>query len=648
MEDHTSVKKTVLIAVIIVLISFLVSWSQILYSFDTLISDPLYQLPAGVPDTDIQIVAIDSKTIDRYGDLSDWPRDIYTALVDILTADEDHMPAVIAFDMMFTTDRDPESDAAFAAACEKAGNVITGVDLVFRPGLSIAEDGSLSVDRDAVDMVEYPYAALQAVSSYGFVNAYSDRDQYIRYSRISTDFGSETIRSFPAAIYEKYCAQKGLTPSQIRTDDSGYFNFRYTARSSYQFGKVKDSTSGSVLSNSSGKYSAVSLCEILDGDIPADSVSKSFADKIVIVGVCAPGYGEEFFAPIQRGSGNQMYGVEIQANILQAIMEGRTALPINSILYACIAAFIALAYYLIIRKMKPLPAAAVGVGFIAVWLIIAKLLYNAGIVVRVIEPLLAVVILYVTVLGVKYLLEVIRRHRILNAFSKYVAPQVISEISSKGDFQIVLGGEKRHVAVLFVDIRGFTTMSEGLDPEEVVGILNEYLALTTNSIFKNNGTLDKFIGDATMAVFNAPFDLDDYVYRAVCTARDIAAGSEDLEKRLMERFGRSVSFGIGVNCGDAVVGNIGCDFRMDYTAIGDTVNTAARLESNARRGQILISQAVVDALPGRIRVSEVGAIPLKGKSNEVFVYQLDEVLDTPAPEGSAETPAPEEGDDSAC
>ena len=156
--------------------------------------------------------------------------------------------------------------------------------------------------------------------------------------------------------------------------------------------------------------------------------------------------------------------------------------------------------------------------------------------------------------------------------------------------------------------------------------MNEYLNLTTNAIFKHNGTLDKYVGDATMAVFNAPFDLDDYIYRAVCTARDIAAGSEALEKKLMERFGKSVSFGIGVNCGDAVVGNIGCDFRMDYTAIGDTVNTAARLESNAKRGQILISQDVYEAVKDRVKVTEVGVIPLKGKSNEVFVYQLDEVL----------------------
>ena len=104
-------------------------------------------------------------------------------------------------------------------------------------------------------------------------------------------------------------------------------------------------------------------------------------------------------------------------------------------------------------------------------------------------------------------------------------PQVVDKISKDKDFELVLGGENRHIACLFVDIRGFTTMSESLKPEEVVEILNEYLSLTTNSIFQNGGTLDKFVGDATMAVFNAPFDLEDYIYKAVCTARDMKAAS---------------------------------------------------------------------------------------------------------------------------
>ena len=134
--------------------------------------------------------------------------------------------------------------------------------------------------------------------------------------------------------------------------------------------------------------------------------------------------------------------------------------------------------------------------------------------------------------------------------------------------------------------------------------------------------LDKFIGDATMAVFNAPFNLDDYVFRAVKTALDMRSGADELSEKLLKQFGKKVSFGIGVHCGEAVVGNIGCEFRMDYTAIGDTVNTAARLESRAGAGEILISQAVYEILKDRITVEEVGEMALKGKSNAVMTYRV--------------------------
>ena len=177
--------------------------------------------------------------------------------------------------------------------------------------------------------------------------------------------------------------------------------------------------------------------------------------------------------------------------------------------------------------------------------------------------------------------------------------------------------EPQNVSVRAADVKAMTTVGK-----PCAEILNSYLALTTEAIFKNKGTLDKFVGDATMAVFNSPFDLDDYEFRAVCAAWDIVQGGIALEGELMERFGRSVGFGVGVNCGPAVVGNIGCDFRMDFTAIGDTVNTAARLEANAKKGQVLISDVLYERVKDRVEVEEVGAIPLKGKSKEVFVYAV--------------------------
>lgn len=218
-----------------------------------------------------------------------------------------------------------------------------------------------------------------------------------------------------------------------------------------------------------------------------------------------------------------------------------------------------------------------------------------------------------------------RNQRIADTFKKYVAPQVVEEITKNGAKDITLSSENRDVAVLFVDIRGFTTMSEKLPPEQVVEILNSYFELTTNAIFKYGGTLDKFIGDATMAVFNAPFDLDDYVYKALMTATEIIKGGAELEKRFLETYDLSVGFGIGINCGNAVVGNIGCSIRMDYTAIGDTVNTASRLESKAQKGQILISQNVYDRVKDRVEVDSIGGISLKGKSKDVHVYSLKEI-----------------------
>ena len=215
----------------------------------------------------------------------------------------------------------------------------------------------------------------------------------------------------------------------------------------------------------------------------------------------------------------------------------------------------------------------------------------------------------------------------LSTFKQYMAPQVVEKLTKGNDFEIKLGGEKRDVAVLFVDIRGFTPLSESLEPEQVVDILNNYLELTTSCIFRHGGTLDKFIGDATMAVFNAPFDTEDYVYKAVLTAWDIVQGGIKMEKELSERYGKQVGFGVGVNCGPAVVGNIGCEFRMDYTSIGDTVNTAARLEANAPKGTVYISDTVYEQVKERIDVEEVGQIPLKGKSNGVFVYSVTGIKD---------------------
>lgn len=575
--------------------AFVLCYSQLLYSFDKMVADRLYQVPS-VTNNNIKIIAIDERTMQVYGNVSEWSREVPAKLVEILNEDKENAPAVIGFDIMYISEKEEQGDTAFAKACEEAGNVVTAVNVVTKDKVSQQADGSLKVDNLNVDFVEYPYSSLKEVTDYGFANNTQDKDGYIRYGLWETEYEGEKILSLAAKIYEKYCQSRGI---EFQEPD-----------------RISDVAFGFTFSGKSGAYEVISLCDVLDGKIDA----RVFKNAIVMVGAYAPGMQDSYNVAVQRGA--QMYGVEIHANIVEALLEGKTYTPISVTGYALVAAVVAVLFLLISEKIKIIPTTMIMAAILILNVLAGKALYSGGIAVNIAEISLVIILIYIYQLISGYLSEILKRRKVINAFKKYVAPQVVEEISRQGEFEIVLGGENRNIAVLFVDIRGFTPMSESLEPEQVVEILNEYLSLTTKAIFKNGGTLDKFIGDATMAVFNAPFDLEDYIFKAVCAAMDIAAGSDELEKKLMERFGKSVSFGIGVNCGPAVVGNIGCEFRMDYTAIGDTVNTAARLESNAKRGQILISSAVYEEVKDRIEANEIGVIPLKGKKDGALVYEV--------------------------
>jgi adenylate cyclase len=208
------------------------------------------------------------------------------------------------------------------------------------------------------------------------------------------------------------------------------------------------------------------------------------------------GYG----VPIDKRE--QMYGVEIHANILKAMLDQSTAVPVNNAVYALAVALLAVLFFVLIDKMKIIGATVSLVLLSAVCIAVPKILFQNGIEIALIYPILFIILIYAVKLVYGYVLETVKKRKILNAFKKYVAPEVVNEIASKGDFSLKLGGENRHIAVLFVDIRGFTPLSEGLEPQVVVEILNEYLNLTTNAIFKNKGTLDKFVGDCTMAFWN--------------------------------------------------------------------------------------------------------------------------------------------------
>lgn len=583
-------------AFIVFCLSFFLIYFRIFYSWDKMVSDFLCQT-GYAPDPSIYIIAIDDKTLGKYGTFSSWSRDKSRELIEVLNRDRERSPAVIGFDVLFAEAGDAAEDAALAKACQSAGNVVTAMNLVFREMPALNSDGSAYYDSFHVKSVNYPYDTLKASAEYGFVNTIVDRDACVRQAMSCVEFEGVALYSFDIKMLEK--SRKALKKEVVMpiTDKDGLFHFSY--------------------SSPPGGYSVVSFCDVLDGTVDP----KLFQDAIVLVGAYAEGMQDSYTPAISHSQ--QMYGVEIHANIMNAIMAGQTKREFPVLWAALIEALLLVVFYAVCVGRKPLTGGLLLGIFLFTSVFLTKALYSLGYIVPLLVFSTVLLLVYVYSIFLGYVLEKNQRQKVVRVFKQYIAPQVVEEISKNREYDVSLGGERRHVAVLFVDIRGFTSISERLEPEQVVEMLNEYLSLTTNSIFRYSGTLDKFIGDAAMAVFNAPFDLEDYVFCAVRAAWDIKKGAEALSSKYRGIYGRDIDVGIGIHCGDAVVGNIGCDFRMDYTAIGDTVNTASRLEGVAKPGQILVSSEVRDQLRERVDLTEIGTVPLKGKEKGMFVYQID-------------------------
>ena len=213
------------------------------------------------------------------------------------------------------------------------------------------------------------------------------------------------------------------------------------------------------------------------------------------------------------------------------------------------------------------------------------------------------------------------RELIKDTFGKYVTKQVADNILENLG-RIDLEGEKKDVTVLFADIRQFTPYAENHLPEEVIKTLNEYFAMMIDVIFRNEGTLDKFIGDCIMVIFGAPLQMSDHPLRAVKTAIEMQSALEDFNQRRTSEGKEPISIGIGINSGEAIVGNVGSEKKVEFTVVGDSVNIASRLESNSKKGQILIGKNTYKRVKDYITAKKLGCIEMKGKTNQIEIYEV--------------------------
>lgn len=565
-------------------------------------ADWLYQKSTGA-SPDIVVIGIDAQTFDKMGQFSSWGRrGIAQAIKNLNNNDPTARPAVIGVDILFTGENhlDPEGDRELVAAAAQYGNVVVGAEAaidysVFRLGLNPYEE---------VWPCDMPFRELAAFADYGNIWGPDDPDGMVRHDVLAVNIeGNQKLYSFGRVIYEKWCRHRGATPNDPpAVSKHGVF---YLPFSSDNYGN------------------GYNLLDLLAGRVD----SSVYKDKIVLIGVMASGMGDEFRTALQRRT---MYGVEIHANVIQAFQRGffpRDADWRWELAFLFVVCTVA-EYFFRQGKMKHI--APVWLILTFGWLGICHMAYwYGGIILHVLWIPVSVSFLFVGSITVNYMLAKADEIRVTSAFGRYFDPAVMRQLITGKSDALQLGGKMREVAVLFVDIRGFTTMSEELPPTAIVDILNRYLTLTTECIRRHHGTIDKFIGDCAMAFWNAPIPQPNPVLLACRAAVDMVRGGDELSREVYGRYGRKISFGIGIHWGSAVVGNIGSPIRMDYTAIGDTVNTAARLESKAAGGQILISRAVADILGPLADVTSLGdSIELKGKAAGFEILRLNGLTET--------------------
>lgn len=479
----------------------------------------------------------------------------------------------------------------------------------------------------------------------GFFNATADPDGVIRRTPLVLRVGDERATLLPSLDLAGLLRYAGASVDSVRLwaahdGRDGLESIAYRPGSlsddgwatprTGDFKRIPVDPKGRLLINYYGpfrEFPSLSLADVWSGE----ALEEDLEGKLVLVGVTATGTYDQRVTPFDA----MVPGVATHAAALENLLhEDWLIRPWWAAPFEIgILLFIALVVGWGFTKMRVLWGAPVLVVLMAGYHAFDYGLFEAGFSVFSALPLIELLSLYVAQTLYRYSSEEREKAQIRRAFQFYLTKSVMDEMLEDPS-KLKLGGDKRVLTVLFSDIRGFTSISEKLSPEQLAKFINEYLTPMTNIVFKHGGTLDKFIGDAVMAVWGAPVEQPDHALRCCRAAVEMI---RELERLQADWKAKGLDYppldiGIGINSGPMVVGNMGADQRFDYTVLGDNVNLASRLEGTNKdyRSHIIISEATYRMVQGEVTVRELGAVRVKGRSEPVAIYEL---LDDAPPSG---------------
>lgn len=626
------------------------------------------------PSSKVVLAVIDEKSLDREGRWP-WPRTKIAKLLDILSGDG---AKVIGFDIGFwepdensnlkfirdfeqeikslpidnepinpwiqERKREADNDRILAEAIKRSGaRIVLGhffhmsksvLDYELskeeiEKRLELIADSRyplIQYEQPGIDLSDFlerltayaPESNLEILSraapSSGFINMESDTDGIIRRSWLIVTCDGELYAPMVIQSVRHYLDNRPMT---VKAAIYGIEGIRIGDTF------IPTDQNGRMMINYLGPektFHHYSITDILNRRFPEGT----FADKIVLVGGTAIGLGDMRNTPFS--STGEYAGVEVQANVVDNILtrsflHKTTWSGIYDIFTIII---LALLMGIVLPRLHAVKGILFSIALFALHILISGWFFNQfGFLVNIVYPLLTIVALYTSLTLFYYITEERERKKIRGAFSYYVSSSVVNEML-KSPERLKLGGDKKDLSVLFSDIRGFTTISEGLAPEDLVHVLNEYLTVMTDIVFKYDGTLDKYIGDALMAVYGAPLDQPDHPSRACRSALDMIDALKDLNGKWAKEGKKPLNIGIGINTGLMMVGNMGSDQRFDYTVMGDAVNLCSRLEgaNKAYRTNILISDSTYKRVRDEFECMELDSVRVKGRHLPIIIYQL--------------------------
>lgn len=582
---------------------------------------------SNTPSSQIINIAIDENSLSKVGRWP-WNRNLYGNIFEYVKDAK-----VIVFDSVITSSDNIQSDKKFFSRLKKMDNLILGTFFCNKEQNSTINMTPFAVDIQngkQMRLIEYQYYAnlpedlVKNAHAIGSVSTLPDNDGVIRklspiFRHNKTFYPSVGIKAamkyknINSLAYKNNTLILGdITIPLDKTNSEVYLQWYKPSKQNVNFITHKTYSASDILD---------SYNKMKKGEKPPIP-QEEFKDKIIIVGATAYALNDIKKTPI----GVDYPGLEIQATFIDNIINNdfmkKTSLVLNLIVLAVLV-------ILTVHTAKQLPIIYSLLTLITIilgWFYIAKNIFFAnGYIIDVITPLSFVLLAYSLTFVYKYFLAGRSRNNLKNVMSKYISKSVMKDVLQNETAE--LGGKRAYVSVLFADIRQFTSISEVYTPEEVSSLLNEYFSLIAPIIDKYNGTLNKFMGDAVMAIFGAPIEDENHAKNAVLCAEEILLEVKKLNYKWKISNKPEIRIGVAINTGYVFIGNIGSKDRMEFTVIGDSVNIASRIESLNRvyNTSFLISSSTYEKVKDIVNTIKIRDVSIKGRISSVTIHEVIEI-----------------------